>query len=767
MIDFRTLGAAELEENSGSGARPIAVQAKRLALVAYLALAGRGRQRRRDSIVALFWPDLDEEHARSALRQALSYLRRTLGASAILTRGEEEVAVAREAIRCDAVLFDEAIAAGRLEAAAALYRGDFLDGLFVADGSPELEQWIDSERARRRQTAATCAWSLAEACRQRGDGVAAAEWGRRAVSLAPADESTLRGLIGLLDSIGDRAGAVDAYERFARRLASEYAAEPSAETKALMSAVRNRSVASSDPTTLTSLPSTRERTPWATDSVGPLARRPSSNQPIRRTALAITFTAALALVVAVGSAAFLWTARPPRATMAVLPTEDLDADTSQPYLADVLTDQLIAELARSRELQVINGRTMMAYRRSPKRPRDIARELDADAVLIPSVRRSGDSLRLTGQLVRAGDDRISWVWSSQASGGDLLRLAERMADSVAGLTLGRRRIAEGRRGNARGVDQGALDLYAQGRYWWNKRGPGLLRAIDIFTQALDRDATFALAYAGIADAYVQLGYGSLLRPDDAFLKARAAAERALQYDSTLAEPHATLGFVKMYYDWDWTGAEREFRRALALNPSYATAHEWYGLFLSAMGRFEEARDHERRAQVLDPLSTAVAGTAAWVLYYAGRFDDADRELRVALRADSSFSLGRFYLGRVHEARGHLDSALAEYQAVSALRDWVPTIAAVGHVYGSQGRKREALATLSRLDSLSNREYVTAYAVALVHASLGQRDSAFAWLERGIAERTHWLVWLRRDPRWSAIRTDPRFERLATRLKLPA
>jgi len=185
-----------------------------------------------------------------------------------------------------------------------------------------------------------------------------------------------------------------------------------------------------------------------------------------------------------------------------------------------------------------------------------------------------------------------------------------------------------------------------------------------------------------------------------------------------------------------------------------------------MGRFEEAREHEHRAQMLDPLSIAVSGSAAWVLYYAGEQGDAERELRIALREDSAFALGHFYLGRVHQARGRLDSALAEYRATGPLREWVPTIAAVGNVYGSQGRRREALASLARLDSLSRRTYVTAYAVALVHASLGQRDSAFAWLERGAAERTHWMVWLRRDPRWAPIRSDPRFERLATRLKLP-
>ena len=767
MIVFRTLGAVELEETVGPTARPISLQAKRLALVAYAALAGSGRHRRRDSIVALFWPGLDEEHARSALRQALTYLRRTLGASAVVTRGEEEIAIAPEAVRCDAVLFDEAVAAGHLEDAMALYRGDFLDGLFVSDASPELEQWIDTERARLRQSAATCGWSLAEASRQRGDGVSAAGWARAAAALAPDDEGKLRWLISLLDSTGDRAGALEAYERFARRLASEYSAEPSAETKALMSAVRSRSLASGGAASLTARTPAPERAPVSADPGASFLPAPARSKLKRRNAPLAAIASALALVAALASGAHWRGERVPRATLAVLPIQDLGADTTHPYLADALTEQLITDLARSRELQVINRRTMMSFRRSSKRPRDIARELHADAVLTSALLRAGDSVRLTVQLVRAGDDRISWAWSSPTASADLLRLAERVADSVAEHTLGTRRIGERTSlGTARRVDPAALDLYIQGRYWWNKRGPGLLRSVDIFTTALDRDPTFALAYSGMADAYVQLGYGSLLRPDEAFPKARAAAERALQLDPTLAEPHATLGFVKMYYDWDWPGAEREFQHALTRNPSYATAHEWYGLFLTAMGRFDEAREHEHRAQVLDPLSTAVAGTAAWVLYYAGKNDDAERELRIALRADSAFALGRFYLGRVHQSRGRLDSALTAYHSIAPLRDWVPTIAAVGHVYGSQGRRREALATLARLDSLSRQEYVTAYAVALVHASLGQRDSAFAWLDRGAAERTHWMVWLRRDPRWAPIRSDPRFETLASRLKLP-
>lgn len=312
----------------------------------------------------------------------------------------------------------------------------------------------------------------------------------------------------------------------------------------------------------------------------------------------------------------------------------------------------------------------------------------------------------------------------------------------------------------------AIKHYVQGRYWWNKRGPGLLKSIAFFSQALDADPTFAAAYSGMGDAYVQLGYASILAPSDAFPKARAAAVRALDLDPSLAEPHATLAYVHMYYDWDWKGAEQEFKRAIELDPNYATAHEWYGLFLAAMGRFSEANSHERRAKELDALSTPIAGTAAWVLYNAREYDAARSELKIALRSDSTFALGHLYLGRVEEATGNYTRALAEYEAAGPLRSWVPILAAKGHVLGLVGRRKEAQALLSRLDSMSKQQYVTAYGVALIYESLGQKDSAFAWLERGVRERTNWLVWLNRDPRWRTLRRDPRFKSLVRQVSLP-
>jgi len=312
----------------------------------------------------------------------------------------------------------------------------------------------------------------------------------------------------------------------------------------------------------------------------------------------------------------------------------------------------------------------------------------------------------------------------------------------------------------------AVRHYVQGRYWLNKRGPGLLKSIGFFSQALDADPTYASAYAGMGDAYVQLGYASALAPSDAFPKARAAAQRALDLDSTLAEPHATLAYVAMYYDWNWKAAEQEFKRAIELDPNDATAHEWYGLFLAAMGRFDEARAQEKRAEELDALSTPIAATAAWVLYYAGQNEAARKALQIVLRTDSTFALGHLYLGRAEEAAGNYDRALTQYEATGPLRGWVPTLAAKGHLFGIVGRKKEAEAVLARLDSMSRHQYVTAYGVALVYQALGQKDSAFIWLDRGVGERTHWLVWLNRDPRWRPLRADPRFKSLVRRVGLP-
>jgi len=742
----------------------LAAQPKRLALLVYLALGDSSGFRRRDSVVGYMWPELDTVHARGALRQALHSLRRVLGDGTIVTRGEEEIGVSRALLRCDAVAFRESVEAGRYDEALKLYGGDFLEGFFASDVASDFEQWIGDTRAELRRKAAASAWALANAHRANGDFTNAAALARRASGLALEDENGVARLISFLDELGDRGGALEAYDDLETRLRSEYDAEPSPETKALISRVRNRTVAMT-------LRSAAE-VPVEVGVAVSVAARPDVVPVVASARTNRNRYLGIAAVMAVGFIVVAVAKRGPGSgempySVAVVPLQDLSGDTSRAYIADGLTDQLITDLAQLGTLDVINRRTMMSYRGSRKTTHEIANDLHVDAVISGTIQSIGDTVRMTAQLVLARDDRAIWAQTFEGSRGDLLRMQREAARAAAQRIRGVLTPSQQKNlPRIRAIDPEALDLYIKGRYYWNKRGPGLLKSIGMFTQALDLDPTFALAYSGMADAYVQLGYGNGLAPRDAFPKARAAATRALQLDSTMAEPHATLAFVHMYYDWDWPRADAEFRHALSLNPSYATAHEWYGLFLSAMGRFGEARSEEKRAEELDPLSIAVGGTAGWVLYYAGDFERAKQELKIVLREDSSFALGHLYLGRVYQETHNLDSAMAQYESTGPLHEWVPTVAGKGYVLALLGKNAEARATLAKLDSMSRKAYVTAYGVALVYAALQQPDSAFIWLDRGVAERTNWMVWLNRDPRWAPIRGDPRFAALTRRVGLP-
>ena len=745
----------------------LAAQPKRLALLVYLALGDSSGFRRRDSLVGYLWPELDTAHARGALRQALHSLRRILGDGAIITRGEEEIGINRDLFHCDAVAFRESVEAGNHDEALKLYRGDFLEGFFVSDVAPEFDQWIGETRADLRRKASASGWSLANALRAQGHPTEAAAFARQASALALEDESGVARLIEFLDQLGDRSGALEAYDELATRLNTDYDAEPSPETQALIDRVRKRTVAIAlRPAAEASLEqrmTARANVTSHAVATPPITQRKTQN---RSRLLGVTAIMAATLVIVAiakrgpGSEARTY-------SVAVVPLQDIGGDTSRAYVADGVTDQLITDLAQLGTLEVINRRTMMTYRGSRKTAGQIANDLHADAVISGTIQSIGDTVRMTAQLVLAKDDRAIWAQTFEGSRGDLLRMQREAARAAAqrmrGVLTSAQQTSLPR---IRAMDPEALDLYIKGRYYWNKRGPGLLKSIGLFTQALDIDPTFALAYSGMADAYVQLGYGNGLSPGDAFPKARAAAMRALELDPTLAEPHATLAFVHMYYDWDWPKAEGEFRRAISVNSSYATAHEWYGLFLAAMGRFDEARAQEKRAEELDPLSIPIEGTAGWVLYYSGDFETAKRELQIALRQDSNFALGHLYLGRTYQATNRLDSAMTQYESTGPLRDWVPTVAGKGYVLALLGKNVEARATLVKLDSMSRKAYVTAYGVALVYAALRQPDSAFTWLERGFAERTNWMVWLNRDPRWDVIKADPRFSALTHKIGLP-
>ncbi len=457
-------------------------------------------------------------------------------------------------------------------------------------------------------------------------------------------------------------------------------------------------------------------------------------------------------------------------SLAVLPLANLSGDTGQVYMADAMTDELITGLAQVRALRVIGRTSAQHYRATTKTVPQIARELGVDALITASLTRAGDSLRVTAQLTAGRTGQVLWAQRFDGTVQQILRLQSEVTRAVTQqlrvtLTAGEAgRLAASRRE----VDPGAFEAYVKGRFWWNRRGEAnLRRAIGFFQEALERDPAYAQAYSGLADAYVQLGYGGFLAPVEAFPKAWAAALRALELDSTQAEPHAALGFYYLYHAWDWSAADREFQTALALNPNYATAHEWYSLYLCAVGRLDEAQRQAQRAVELDPLSVPIASTAGWIAHYSGKQEEAERRLKAAIAMDSLNGITHLYLGRVYQAQGKLDAAVAEYQRLETTRSWVPTMAGMGYIEAIAGRRADAERVLAQLDSISHTRYVTAYGIALIHAALGNKDRAFAALSRGVEERTHWLVWLNRDLRWAPLRSDPRFAALLRRVGLPS
>ena len=293
------------------------------------------------------------------------------------------------------------------------------------------------------------------------------------------------------------------------------------------------------------------------------------------------------------------------------------------------------------------------------------------------------------------------------------------------------------------------------------------KAIDNFQRAVSLDPRFAAAYSGLANSHAALGYLSFVSPADAFPWARRDALLAIERNAALAEPHASLGYVKFYFDWDWSGAEAEFQRAIGLDPGWAAGHQWYSIYLLAAGRAAEALREIKLAREREPLSLAINTDLGFHYYYTRQYDEAIKQLRSVLAMKQDFAPAHLWLGRAYQQMGRFDDALAEFRRVEeGVREWPVAIAARGSVEGAAGRPDKAKAVLAELHELAGRRFVTAYGVALVHAGIGDSEAAFTWLDKAFAERSHWLVWLRLDPRFDSLRADPRFTDLLDRMKFP-
>jgi TolB-like protein/DNA-binding winged helix-turn-helix (wHTH) protein len=460
----------------------------------------------------------------------------------------------------------------------------------------------------------------------------------------------------------------------------------------------------------------------------------------------------------------------PVRSVAVLPLQNLSNDPSQEYFVDGMTDELITDLAQIRELKVVSKTSIMQYKGTRTPLPQIGRELGVDAVVEGSVLRSGDRVRITAQLIRTATDRHIWAETYDGDLKDVLSLQARVAEAITNqVKLNLTAEESGRLRRARAVNPEAFDLYLRGRYAWNQRNvEGFQEAIQYYKQAIGKDSNFALAYSGLADSYTLLAlYGE---GATSMTEANAAAEKALQLDGTLAEAHTSLAAVKILHDWDWTGAEQEFHRAIELNPNSAQAHHWYGnLLLGPEGRHEEAIAELLRAQELDPLSVIISADAGFAYYLEGRYDLALQAYQKVLAANPNFIPVHFYLSKYYRQTGQYDLWLKESVADYNLAGLSSRAQSLQQVYAQGGfravmeemAKPKASGRLSafkdlRLDSCASAEADT---------SLGRNAAALSALEECHRRSDTALLYLKVDPVWTDVRSEPRFQELLRRLRL--
>jgi TolB-like protein/DNA-binding winged helix-turn-helix (wHTH) protein/Flp pilus assembly protein TadD len=456
-------------------------------------------------------------------------------------------------------------------------------------------------------------------------------------------------------------------------------------------------------------------------------------------------------------------------SLAVLPFESLSSDASQDYFADGMTDELISDLGQVSALRVVSRTSVMAYKRARKPLPQIARELNVDAVVEGSVLRSGDQVRITAQLIEASADKHLWSQSYEGELRDTLGLQNKVAKAIAdqiGISLNP--LEQAALKNEKVVNPEAYVSYLKGRYFWNKRTADSLKvALAYFNQAIEEDPKFAQGYSGLADTYDLLGdwQYAVMTPKEALPKAKAAAIKALGLDGALGEAHNSLAFCLDGFDWDFDSAGREFRRAIELNPGYATAHHWYAWHLSLLGRYDSAIAEMRKAENLDPLSLVINADLAELLVLAHSYDESIRQSRKTIEMDPNFGLAHNHLAQAYLQKRMNNEAVAELQIAVQLSGGSPTcIANLARAYVASGKRSEAEKLLSHLKKRSNPSSSHASEIAVIYASLGDTDQAMDWLEKSYEERFNPGVLLR--PGFDPLRSDPRFEDLVRRIGFP-
>jgi DNA-binding SARP family transcriptional activator/TolB-like protein/Tfp pilus assembly protein PilF len=780
VIRLRTLGALHLYDSEGRESNALLARPKRLALLAYLALALPRGPHRRDTLISLFWPEQDTERARNALSQSVHVVRRALGADAVVSANGDALGLDPRVIWCDAVAFEQALEGGHVADALDLYRGELLEGFHVP-AAPDFERWLDAERARLRGRYVNALESLAKECEARRDfNGAVIHWRRLAACDLYSSRVALR-VMRALAAAGDPAAAVQHARMHESLLRDELDVAPDSQVGAL---VRQLQAANSTATgTTTADPSARADLTGAPPAAAPDAVPTPSRLSIARRHHRAAFVVAgvFALLVA-GVAVALANSRREAAitrirSIGVLPLVNISGDAAQQAFADGMHDALITELGRHPELSVISRTSMLGYRGSAKALPVIARELKVDGLVEGTLVWEGGRVRMNVQLVHGPSDRHVWAKSYTRDLRDVLSLQGELADAIAReVRVASTPFPRSRRGRAGPKDSlpnelHVWELYQRGRHAeLSGSRVGFQTAMAAYRQAINLDSTFALGYAGLAVAYTYAAEYAYVPVRPALDTARMFARRAVTLDSTNAETRSVLALI-LGDAGDYEAAEREFRRAIELGPSNPRAHYRYSILLVALGRGEDALRESNRAIELDPFGPQGVRTMQRFAQFLATGERAWLKVPIAKRRSPVLGLepGQSWAiasDAVFAAeQGQCDDARTAIERAQQLTpDNIRMLHYVAAVYWSCGERVRARSILDQMERQpSAREH--GYYIAIVHSIFGNNNSAFLWLER-----TEWLMGRQaglRAYRWlDPLRADPRYARLLDRLGLP-
>jgi len=790
MIEFQTLGTIDLKRVDGASVGSVLAQPKRLALLSYLAVASAKTPQRRDILLGIFWPDLDQSKARAALRQSLHHLRRSLGVGVIEVRGDEELCVDGRKLRCDASAFERALEAGELREGLDLYSGDFLPGLHIS-GAPAFERWLDGERERLRELASSAAWSLSDDERSRDKGIEAARLARLAAEIKPFDETSFRRLIATLDELGDRAAALRAYEKYTARLEEELNVEPAEETRALIQAIREReSPRQSAPET--AIWQVRPGAPAVTPTtVSAATAQPTRlSWPVRAgfglVALAVVVVTAVLLrespstdaTQAAGARRALLASGPEDLrSVAVLPIEVIGADPETEHFGAGITDDITHQLAGIGTLKVISSSSTGRYRDRSKSSSEIAEELGVATVLDGSVRLMDDRVRVVAQLIDARADELLWAgeYDRELTAANLFAIQREVAGEIASAL--RAQFSPGTQHSVSTPptrDLEAYSLYMRGRFAMQQSlrdglsAEGLERAAGYLREAIARDSNFALAYAQLAWTDFLAGPARLATLEELLPRARANVAKAVQLDPTAPEVQLAVADLELH-EGDWAGAERAYGQLIELSPNLADGHWGLGYVrLLGFGDVAEAVQQTRIATLLDPLSPTHHQWLGRWLYYAGDYEGALVEYERMLELDPDYPmLASPHLASAHTRLGRYEDGIreAEVQIARQPSQGRHAMAEMASIYAETGRREEAIELLQEAKASGANPIL----VAAAYAALTEPDSAFAYLDpdaiyaEGPFAATRY-VFLQLDPRLEPIRSDARWTPLIETLK---